>query len=226
MRELIILRGVLLIGIMAGFLVFPFNVMSATLDGVVKGRDGKPVKDAVIYAVAADGSTHGRTKQQEAVMDQVNKEFVPYVLPVQVGTAVRFPNKDNIRHHVYSISPAKRFELPLYKGTPSSPVVFDKPGAVVLGCNIHDWMAAYIYVVETPYFATTGKDGSAAIHDLPQGEYEVLVWHPLQKERSETTGKRVNLSEKGSRVDFVIELKPDWRPRRTPSTGGGGGGYY
>jgi len=207
-----------------GCLIFPFQVLSATLSSIVKDADGKPVKDAVIYANPLTGSLAAGKRPLNTVMDQVDKEFIPYVLPVQVGTSVRFPNKDNIRHHVYSISPAKRFELPLYKGTPSFPVVFDKPGVVVLGCNIHDWMVAYIYVVETPYFATTGQDGSAAIHDLPQGSYEVRVWHPLLKGSAETTGKHVNMPDNGAHVNFVITLKPDWRPRRMPSIGGGS--YY
>ncbi|MGD0281458.1 MAG: methylamine utilization protein [Dissulfurispiraceae bacterium] len=207
--------------IIVGCLIFPFYALSATLSSIVMDAAGKPVKDAVIYANPVTGGLSAGKQPLNAVMDQVNKEFVPYVLPVQVGTSVRFPNKDNIRHHVYSISPAKRFELPLYKGTPSSPVVFDKPGVVTLGCNIHDWMVAYIYVVETPYFTTTGKDGAAAIHELPQGPYEVRVWHPLLTDPTEATGKRVNLSDKESHVNFVITLKPDWRPRRISPLGSG-----
>lgn len=85
------------------------------------------------------------------------------MLPVYVGTRVTFPNRDNIRHHVYSFSSAKKFELPLYIGTPAAPVVFDKPGVVALGCNIHDWMLAYIYVLTTPHFAKTAADGKARL---------------------------------------------------------------
>src|SRR5207302_1290602 len=99
-----------------------------------------------------------------------------YVTAVQVGTAVMFPNKDNIRHHVYSFSPAKKFELPLYAGIPAEPVVFDKEGIVTLGCNIHDWMVAYVAVLPTPYFQVTGREGRALFSDLRAGQYTVEVW--------------------------------------------------
>ena len=93
--------------------------------------------------------------RRDAVVDQVDKEFTPKVNAILVGTSVIFPNHDNVRHQVYSFSPAKRFELPLYAGVPAQPVVFDTPGVVVLGCNIHDWMVGYVYVSESPYFAKT-----------------------------------------------------------------------
>src|SRR5207244_3930054 len=97
---------------------------------------------------------------------------------VLVGSPVSFPNRDDVRHHVYSFSPAKRFDLPLYVGTPAKPVVFDTPGVVIIGCNIHDWMVGYIYVSESPYFATTDADGRADLTGLPPGRYTARVWHP------------------------------------------------
>ena len=149
---------------------------AGTVSASVSDANGAPVADAVIYAVAL-GPTPAAAPRP-AIMDQVNKEYLPLVVPVQVGAAVTFPNKDNIRHQVYSFSPAKVFEMKLYAGTPAKPVVFDKPGAVVLGCNIHDWMVGYVYVVDTPYFAKTGKAGSARLNALPAGDYKVRVWHP------------------------------------------------
>lgn len=151
-------------------------VHAASISGLVTDRNNTPLSDAVIYAVPAAAASPAKPARG-AVIDQVNKEFVPYVTPVQTGTAIIFPNKDNIRHHVYSFSPAKTFELRLYSGVPASPVLFDKPGAVVLGCNIHDWMLAYVYVVDTPYFAKT-VNGNARIDGLPAGEYELRTWHP------------------------------------------------
>ena len=93
-------------------------------------------------------------------MDQFNKTFVPEMLPIAVGTQVRFPNRDQIRHHVYSFSRPKRFELPLYKGEDAPPVLFDKPGVVKIGCNIHDWMSAIILVLPNDRFAVTKEDGT------------------------------------------------------------------
>jgi plastocyanin len=159
----------------------PFAVLAAMMlaadptDLLVEVRDGRgsPVTDAVVYAIP-----QGRVPPppaKKAVVDQKNRMFIPHVLPIQTGTAVSFPNSDNVRHQVYSFSPAKRFQLPLYSGTPATPVVFDKPGVVAIGCNIHDQMSAYLVVVDTPHFAKT-VDGRAVLPALPEGRYDVHVW--------------------------------------------------
>jgi plastocyanin len=112
-----------------------------------------------------------------AIIDQINKQFVPRINVVRTGTVVTFPNSDQIRHQVYSFSPAKVFSLKLYAATPSAPVIFDKPGLVTLGCNIHDKMVAFVAVVDTPYFAKADASGKA-VFDLPPGRYRLRVWHP------------------------------------------------
>ena len=89
-----------------------------------------------------------------------------------------FPNKDNIRHHVYSFSPARPFELKLYSGRPANPVVFDHAGLVTLGCNIHDVMLGYVLVVDTPYHAVSQADGLAVLHDIPAGDWQLHAWLP------------------------------------------------
>ena len=147
---------------LAGALALARAGHAASLAAAVSDASGKPIADAVIYAMPTTGQAV-RRGSREAVIDQVRREFVPFVTPVQVGTAIAFPNKDNIRHHVYSFSPARVFSLKLYSGTPAEPVVFDKPGEVVLGCNIHDNLLAYVYVVDTPYFAKTDAAGAAKI---------------------------------------------------------------
>jgi plastocyanin len=142
----------------------------------VKDVRGSSVRDAVVYAVP-----EGRTLplgKKTAVMDQKNRMFIPHVLAVQTGTSVRFPNSDDIRHHVYSFSPAKPFQLPLYKGTPANPEVFDRAGVVTLGCNIHDQMTAFIIVLDTPYFEKTTANGRVALRDLDAGRYTLRVWYP------------------------------------------------
>ncbi|MDP3847408.1 MAG: methylamine utilization protein [Pseudomonas sp.] len=136
---------------------------------------GQPLADAV---VTLQGPLGVAISPAPAVMDQVQKQFLPRVLAVRSGTRVSFPNRDDIRHQVYSFSPAKRFELRLYKGTPSEPVLFDKPGLVVLGCNIHDWMLGYIYVTDDPWFAVSDATGQLDFKQLPPGHYRVTVWHP------------------------------------------------
>jgi hypothetical protein len=124
---------------------------------------------------------------------------------------------------VYPFSPAKRFELPLYAGAPAEPVVFDKPGVVVLGCNIHDWMVGYVYVSESPYFAKTGSDGKALLAELPPSVYAVRVWHPQLEAAEETTRKSVDVSQ-ARHVDAVwtLKLKREVKIRRAPAAGGRG----
>jgi hypothetical protein len=97
---------------------------------------------------------------------------------VTAGTAVSFPNRDTVRHHVYSFSPVKKFEIKLYVGTPTAPVVFDSPGIAVLGCNIHDTMAAWVVVVDTPHHGLTGADGQISLPNVPPGAYRLRAWHP------------------------------------------------
>src|SRR5215471_16968454 len=118
---------------------FAGHVMAATLEARVANTAGAPIADAVVYAVPAAGGSDIRGKKVVAV-EQVDREFVPYVTVVQTGTTMTFPNRDPILHHVYSFSTAKSFEIKLYTGKSPSEIRFDKPGVVTLGCNIHDWM--------------------------------------------------------------------------------------
>ncbi|MGH8800548.1 MAG: methylamine utilization protein [Casimicrobiaceae bacterium] len=177
---------------------------------------GKPVVDAVVVAVPADGAMRLPVRR-DAVIDQVDKEFTPRVNAILVGTPVVFPNHDNVRHQVYSFSPAKRFELPLYAGVPAQPVVFDTPGVVVLGCNIHDWMVGYIYVSESPYFAKTRSDGKAVLADLPGHAYVVRVWHPQLDGPESATRKSVDATHaRRVAVEWTLKLKPEVHVRRSP----------
>ena len=189
---------------------------SGPIDATVADDKGKPIEDAVV-SLTSLGAAAPAPPPASAIMDQHDREFVPYVLPVYVGTRVNFPNRDNIRHHVYSFSSPKKFELPLYIGTPAAPVVFDKPGVVALGCNIHDWMLAYIYVLTTPHFGKTAADGKVRLDWVAPGPYEARVWHPRLRGDTEKTGKPLTLAAgEPSSVSFVISLKTEWRiPRRT-----------
>ena len=205
-------------GAAAAGLACALGVDAAQIAASVSAQ-AQPVPDAVVVAVP-EGGVRPADKPPQGVVDQINKEFVPYVTPIRVGSLVQFPNRDHIRHHVYSFSPPKPFELPLYVGTPAKPVLFDKPGVVKLGCNIHDWMIGYIYVAETPYFAKTGADGRAVLTDLPAGRYRVRAWHPRMEGSEEATVKSIELTQDAdARVSWELTLKPEFRPRRAPLPG-------
>lgn len=200
---------------LAAVLLIALPALAGHVDASVLDSDGRPVGDAIVYATAP-GRARATPPGVKAVMDQIDKEFVPFVLPVQVGTLVRFPNQDNIRHNVYSFSAPKPFSLQLYRGTEAPPVLFDKPGVVILGCNIHDFMLAYVLVLETPYFARTGADGKARLTDLPAGSYELRAWHPRLPGAAEPASQPVAVAASGSTsATFRLTLQPE-RSRRIP----------
>ena len=214
------MNGIRAIGLLV-LVGFGLRLDAASLEVTVKDTKGATVPDAVVYAQRS-GASSGLVKKQ-AVVDQRDKQFVPYVTAVQVGTSIVFPNSDNIRHHVYSFSPAKKFELPLYSGVPAKPIVFDNVGFVTLGCNIHDWMIAYVAVLPTPHFQVTGAEGHAVVKDMPAGQYTVEVWQPSLKGTPEQFAQTVELSASGTKtLLFTLDLKPDFRVKRAPglSTGG------
>lgn len=137
---------------------------------------GQPVPDAVVYAEPEGGGplpkpAHG------AEIEQKSRKFMPLVTVVQTGTTVTFPNYDTVRHHIYSFSPAKKFDQKLYSGVAAAPVTFDKAGTVVLGCNIHDKMVAYVQIVDTPHFGKADAAGKVRLDNVPAGKYQLKVWH-------------------------------------------------
>lgn len=163
---------------LAGLLCRGSVAVAADVTVRVQDTSGAAVNDAVVSLQPLAASTVALRSATPLAMDQRGLRFVPFVLPVQTGSVVSFPNSDNVRHHVYSFSAAKRFELRLYAGNHASTVTFDKPGVVTLGCNIHDWMVGYIYVLDTPYFATADAGGVAHLAHVPAGAYAVRLWHP------------------------------------------------
>ena len=189
-------------------------------------RDGKPLAGAVLYAVPTE--SRRLPSPAPAVMDQRERRFVPQILPVQTGAAVSFPNTDSISHHVYSFSPAKQFELYLPKNESRSdrgraerrrgPEVFNRPGVVALGCNIHDWMLAYILVVDTPWFAKADEQGKAVLAELPAGRYRLVVWHPRITDPEATLRREVRLAADGAE-SWQLQLRVPLLPARDQEPG-------
>ncbi|MCU7554319.1 methylamine utilization protein [Alteromonas sp. ASW11-19] len=145
---------------------------------------------------------------EPAIMDQVGKQFLPEVLVVPQGTEVLFPNSDNIRHHVYSFSEAKTFEIKLYSGKPTEPVSFDTPGVVILGCNIHDQMIGYIYVSDGNGVGKTDDNGELTVPDNVEA---VTVWHKnldILQARRET----ISLSPGTTSETLILNLMATERP--------------
>lgn len=161
------------------FCISLFSAATAGATGIavqVQDVTGKVLPDTVIYVEPEGGLPAGKPTAS-AQIEQKGLKFLPLVTVVQTGSTINFPNNDKVRHHIYSFSPAHKFDQKLYSGQAAAPQVFDKAGTAVLGCNIHDKMIAYIKIVDTPYFAKTDGAGAARI-DLPAaGKYTVKAWH-------------------------------------------------
>lgn len=152
-------------------------VQAAALEIDVTDAAGTPLPDAVVFLESPEARRLVKPLVGAEIV-QDGRQFLPAVMVVPKGTEVLFPNRDKVRHHVYSFSPAKKFEIKLYSGTHSNPVHFDQPGVVVLGCNIHDRMVAWVVVVDTPYFAQSDAvAGKARIDGVPPGRYTLRTWH-------------------------------------------------
>ena len=162
--------------VLALFAVLPLCALAGAIEVRVQDANGQPLPDAVVFLESA--AARAAVKPAPAAeIAQVQRSFDPAVTVVTVGTAVSFPNRDTVRHHVYSFSPMKKFEIKLYVGTPAAPVVFDQPGIAVLGCNIHDQMTAWVLVVATPFYGKTGVDGVVKLANVPSGNYRLRSWH-------------------------------------------------
>jgi plastocyanin len=177
---------------------------AASVEVLVRTPAGAAVADAAVL-VEPLVPTQARSRAKAAI-EQRGAEFYPWMSIVQVGTSVDFPNNDTVRHHVYSFSAPKRFEIKLYAGKPGQPIVFDKPGVVSIGCNIHDWMEAWVLVAETPYFTRTTPDGRATVRNVPPGRYRVRLWHPLQNGVAPV--REVEVGAAPLRLQLALDARP------------------
>jgi plastocyanin len=199
--------------LLAALAVACLPALAGNLETHITTPAGSPVEDAAVVLEPLSGtaiSDHPPT----AAIEQHNREFSPYLTIVQIGTAVNFPNRDPFKHHVYSFSPAKVFEIKLYAGRPAKPVVFDKPGEVDLGCNIHDWMEAYVLVVNTRYFAKSGGNGQAVVANVPAGRYRLLLWHPRQK--AVFPSREIKIGASPVKLELAMNIAPRLIKPRPP----------
>jgi plastocyanin len=184
------------------------STRAADVGGRVVDKAGNGVREAVVFVQTTPPGVTPPANPRPAVMDQINKTFVPHILPIVIGTEVSFPNHDQIHHHVYSFARAKTFEIPLYKGETAPPVRFDRLGAVKVGCNIHDSMSGVILVVPTPYFAMTDESGAFTLHDLPAGTYEIVAWQESSRTGLDDTAQTVKVGAGATPLTFTLDVAP------------------
>ncbi|HEY4213119.1 MAG TPA: methylamine utilization protein [Steroidobacteraceae bacterium] len=180
----------------------------ASVSITVVGPDKKPIPGAVI-TVHVLGSEGRPVVPVKATVDQINRAFEPDLLVIPVGSTVEFPNSDSVSHQIYSFSPAKRFQLPLYRGTAYPPVRFDQAGVVTLGCNIHDEMLAYLVVTDAQYFGRTNASGTWTT-EIPRGKYRISVWHPRMNDDASELDRELTVGDDD--VHWTLRLAKSLRP--------------
>ncbi|WP_417565389.1 methylamine utilization protein [Marinobacter sp.] len=174
---------------------------------VTVNGSAEPVAGAVVSV-----ATTREVVPVSAEIYQKDRAFHPYILVIPAGSSVDFPNRDNTQHHVYSFSPAKVFNIELYAGRPEAPVLFDKPGIVELGCNIHDHMQAFIIVTGTAAVGQTNASGQVTLALAPkyaeggQGKVELQVWHPRLPDNTRPVIREVGT---GQPVNVTLSLEPE-----------------
>jgi plastocyanin len=198
-----------------------FNAASSFAGDVtfqVLDDKGRVLSNAVVSLTPLfEGAGSQGAQAGKLEMKQQGALFKPFVLPVAVGATVSFPNLDEFRHHVYSFSKSKRFELRLYGQDETKSVTFEQSGVIALGCNIHDNMLAYVYVTDSPIFAKTDISGKASFAELETGNYQLTVWHPDQKRSQEGLPAEVAVTDATQQLDLTLQMKKVRRPQQLPS---------
>jgi plastocyanin len=182
---------------------------AATLVITVQTFDGRPLSGAVVTAHPLDAPAH-RVPPIKAVMDQVNRAFAPDLLVIPVGSTVTFPNTDSVSHQIYSFSAAKRFQLPLYRGTPYPPVHFDQAGVVILGCNIHDEMVGYLVVTDAAYYGRADAKGAWS-NEVARGRYRITIWHPRMRDEAADLERELTVGE-ADHAELTLRLTKSLTP--------------
>src|SRR5437764_14917163 len=179
---------------------------AAPLNVRVVDASGHPVRDAVVTLYPAAGVARPAHAGGRYVVAQQNLQFRPFLTVVPVGADVSFPNLDPTKHHVYSFSAAKKFELKLFARDQSRTVHFDKAGVVALGCNIHDQMSAFIFVTDSAWTARTNAQGLAVFGDAPNAPARLTVWHPWLRAPGGMIQQATGAGQRSA--SFSVRLRP------------------
>ena len=182
------------------------SLAAAPLSVRVVDASGRPVRDAVVTLHPAGSAARAAHPGGRFVIAQHNLQFQPFLTIIPVGADVSFPNLDPTKHHVYSFSPAKKFELKLFAKDQSRTVHFDKAGVVALGCNIHDQMSAFIMVTDSAWTARTDGQGMVTFADAPNAPGRLTVWHPYLRALDGELQQKISASQHSAR--FQIRLRP------------------
>ncbi|WP_157776079.1 methylamine utilization protein [Idiomarina piscisalsi] len=200
-------------------LVCLLTVMEVNADELtltIVDEKGSPLPNAVIIVDNAYVTDKAKLKVENKIIDQVDRQFTPFMTVIKAGSEVTFPNSDNIRHHVYSFSKPKPFELKLYANEEKPTLSFNKPGLVTLGCNIHDQMIAHIVITEDETAWITGENGKVTLelNTAVESLLSARIWHPLMSSDL-TSAKDVTLDKVNGKTLMldVVKEQADKEPK-------------
>jgi plastocyanin len=205
------------LGLLTMLLLAPIAAApAATVTATVTDDSGRLLPDAVVMITPEPGMPAPKlegSRLATATIDQKDETFVPFVVVIRTGGTVTFRNDDNVRHHVYSFSAIRKFEMVQSPGEVSPPVRFDQPGSAAVGCNIHDHMTAYIHVTDAPWAMVTDANGHAVIPDIPAGRFVATVWHPRLRPNAVLPSASLVLATENSTLSVTIPVLPPRRVR-------------
>ena len=194
---------------------------AAVFVGVASDRDGQSLPN-VVMALKPASSQPPATAPTQITVTQEALSFKPYISVIRAGSSVVFANRDTVEHHIKSFSSSKPFEIAVHKpGDTPPPIRFDKEGAIVAYCILHDWMRAYVYVADTPWTAVSGDNGLVRIENVAPGDYELTAWHPDLGQFKPPLTSKITVGASGTTQTTVkFDFKP--RPiRKAPKTADG-----
>ena len=204
--------------------VFVLGVMglaeAGTLVAIAGDRDGQAMTSVVI-TLKPIGVAAPVTVPATIIVTQEDLQFKPYISIIRKGSSVVFANRDTVEHHIKSFSSSRPFEIAVHKpGDTPPPIRFDSEGAIVAYCILHDWMRAYVYVADTPWYGMSNSTGATRIENVPAGEYEVIAWHPDLGQFKPPLSTKLTIPAVGiAQASFKFELKPR-TVRQPPKTSG------
>ena len=182
----------------------PLSALANELTIIVKNPSQDLVKNIVVYVTPEQHIDDLQPNTKPLYIDQIDKKFAPYITVLQRGQAINFANKDDITHHIYSVSGENRFEFKIKKGHEKSTQKLNAVEEVAMGCNIHDWMSGYALVVDTPFFGKTNEEGKLTL-SLPQaGAYTVTIWHPQLDVQGNRISEPVQLTQSSSEFQMTL----------------------
>jgi len=193
---------------LAGHLILwliPAAVHAGEVSIQIEERKQRSLANTIVELVGTNPQALRPSGASNTEIKQQNKEFIPLISIVPLGSAVLFSNEDPFQHHVYSVSKGNRFDLPLYQDTPPELIRFDTPGVVKLGCNIHDWMLAFSYVSQSGYLVRTDVSGKANFSDVPVGEYQLRIWNPRMKNNKKVLTSMLAIAQNQS-LEQTVKL--------------------